>query len=45
VNKNNVGVDRPDDYKRFAGIDKGYNVKFGEVPATPQSSKKEKKQT
>jgi hypothetical protein len=44
VAKNKVGTDRPDDYKRFSGLDKGYDIKFGGVPATPQTAKKKNKE-
>jgi hypothetical protein len=40
---NKIGRDRPDDYKRFAGIDKGYDMKFGAVPATTQTEKSKNK--
>ncbi|MFD1737792.1 hypothetical protein ACFSCX_14745 [Bacillus salitolerans] len=38
--KNARGLDRPDDYKRYAGSNKGYNSQAGQVGnAIPQSEK------
>ncbi|WP_174731249.1 hypothetical protein [Mesobacillus harenae] len=40
--KGSVGKDRPDDYKRFAGIDKEYDSKSGTIDTAPQSTKERK---
>ncbi|WLD94515.1 hypothetical protein [Alkalihalobacillus sp. AL-G] len=44
MDKNVIGKDRPDDYKRFAGIDNGYDFKnakseTGHEQKTTQSEK------
>jgi hypothetical protein len=44
MTKNQIGSDKPEDYKRFPNIDKGYN--FSKEPvgnAIPQSERKSTK--
>lgn len=41
--KKPAGADRPDDYKRFAGLDKENDINSGALDTiTPQSAKKNK---
>lgn len=39
MTKKTTGADRPDDYKRFSGLDKGYDTKKGSLSDAPNSQR------